>query len=260
MLDSFKRWIAKTPLGPETLHLSLWAKDHGHTFKTVRDSRGCVIECAAGERTWRLEWGEPQRRYIPESELRLRQELSLSPDVQLMLISRKLADQLEADVFDRYTEAMQTQVDHTLPEEMRWLAMFPKVNFTGPAKALKPHLLLLCANPTLAEIWLKGELADALQAELQGFLAGDPPFLIQMLRGRIYLRLGASHVTAEMLDGVNRVFEIAARRALECAGGPAGAEAVSGWAPSSQTAWQSPPSMMPSETVIETRDHPTSAH
>lgn len=248
MLDSFKRWMRGEPEGADARALSSWAKAHGHIFKTVRNERGGVVECRDADRAWRLEWGDPQRRYIDGSELRLREEIGLSSDVQAMLISRSLATRLESDVFDRYTEAMQTQIDHNLPEEMRWLAMFPRVSF-GEGKGLKARFQLQSPASGMAQAWLEGELSDALLRAAEGVLRADPAFVMLLLRGRLYLRMQALKVDTELLEAVNDLFGVAARRVrvVAAAAGRASAAQVSPseWPSTSATAWQSQSDLLP---------------
>ena len=45
-------------------------------------------------------WGAPQREYITGPELRMRLDLKLMPDLQLMVIERQLMDALERIVFE----------------------------------------------------------------------------------------------------------------------------------------------------------------
>lgn len=242
MLGNLKRWISSQPVPADVRGLSNWAQQHNQVFKTVRDERGGVVECEVDDRKWRIEWGEPQRRYIATSELRLREELGLSPDFQLLVISRKLAEKLEADVFERFTEAMQTQIDNNMPEEMRWLAMFPKVNLSAH-KTLRAKLLLLSSAAPAAEAWLQGEVAQALETALGGFLSNDPSFVLMALRGRMYLRLEAETLDEPLLDAANTLFEVAGRRAKslgEMLPSDSGNSATSGWSSTSSTAWQSP--------------------
>jgi hypothetical protein len=239
MLGNLKRWMSSQPVAADVRGLSNWAQQHNQVFKTVRDERGGVVECETDDRKWRIEWGEPQRSYIKTSELRLREELGLSPDFQLLVISRKLAEQLEADVFARFTEAMQTQIDNNMPEEMRWLAMFPKVNLSA-YKPLRAKLLVLSSVAPAAEAWLQGEVAQALETALGGFLANDPAFVLMALRGRLYLRLEAESVDETLLDATNVLFDAASRRARNLSDLLSDAGTASGgWSSTSATAWQS---------------------
>ena len=52
-----------------------------------RDDDGFVIDGQLDGTPWRIEWGPPQRTYIDGHELRLRMELGLPPDLQ-MLVAR----------------------------------------------------------------------------------------------------------------------------------------------------------------------------
>jgi hypothetical protein len=65
--------------------------------------------------------------YIQGQELRLRSELGLASDLQVVVMNRTLQEQMEKDVFDQYVEGVQTRIDNQTPPEMRWLVMFPKL-------------------------------------------------------------------------------------------------------------------------------------
>src|SRR5438093_8478212 len=87
MLDAIKRWISGGPPGPDWAGVSGWAQKQGYSFKRAKDDQGFVIDGAFGTRPWRLEWGPPQRAYIPTTELRLRMELQLPSDLQMLVMS-----------------------------------------------------------------------------------------------------------------------------------------------------------------------------
>ena len=59
-------------------------------------------------------------------------ELKLPSDLQMMVLTRPLLELLERETFEHYTESTQTHIDISTPEEMRWLAMFPKVTLVLP--------------------------------------------------------------------------------------------------------------------------------
>ena len=237
MLDSFKRWINGRPDGPDSKALSAWAAARGHHFKKVREGQGFVVDGSTGGREWRLEWGIPQRSYLEGYELRFRAELGLPQSLQMLLLSRSLAERLESDAFERYTQDMQTQIDHSMPEEMRWLAMFPKVAL--PAERGLRHNFVLVANaPQPAARWLEGDLARRLEAIAQ---AGDqlPAFVLMTLRGRVYLRMEAQEVSApQVLDQLEGLLDAAARGA-QAAAADFGDSGHSGPASNAPTAWQS---------------------
>lgn len=236
MLDSFKRWIGGNPGGPDGRPLATWAKQHGLDFKKVRDEQGFVVEGRKDSYVWRLEWGDPQRSYIGGRELRLRAELALPQGLQMLLIARSLAERLEADAFERFTQDMQTQIDNSMPEEMRWLAMFPKVNLSTH-RALRGRFVAVASAAPPVGTWLEGELAARLEEATRGCLAGDPPFVLMTLRGRVYLRLEAPSLDVTLLDDVQALYDCAVRRAMAAAENYNENGGV--WPSTTSTAWHS---------------------
>ena len=127
MFDSVKRLLAGGDEGADWRAISAWESQRGARFKRSRDGAGFVVEGRFEASTWRLEWGPPQRSYIAGHELRLRMELGLPQELNMLVLSRPLMEALERSAFEQYTAQMQTRIDDTTPEEMRWLAMFPKL-------------------------------------------------------------------------------------------------------------------------------------
>ena len=76
---------------------------------------GFVIDGRLGATPWRLEWGPSQRPYIQGHELRLRAEMGLASDLQLVLMNRELQETMEKAVFDQYVEGVQTRIDNQTP-------------------------------------------------------------------------------------------------------------------------------------------------
>ena len=101
MLDSFKRLFAGRGEGTEHAYRDVaeWAKRRGMVFKRVRGDPGFVIDGLLEGKPWRIEWGPPQRDYIIGHELRLRMELDLPSEAQMLLLSRPLMDALERKTF-----------------------------------------------------------------------------------------------------------------------------------------------------------------
>jgi hypothetical protein len=235
MLDALKRWMGRAAPGPDWRAVSDWARLRGARFKRVRESDGFVVDGLLEGRAWRLEWGPPQRAYIEGQELRLRMELGLPQDMQMLLLSRPLMETLERWTFETYTENMQTRIDVSTPEEMRWLAMFPQVTLAA-SKDLKGRFAAVAAAPPTAAAWIDGPLAERLAGLARGPLQGEPPLVLMTLRGRLYLRFELAEPEVPAIEGLVRLFEIAAAQALKVAGGsPESTEALPSAAP---TAWQ----------------------
>jgi hypothetical protein len=234
MLDAFKRLIGGRGSGPGWNAVSQWAQDHRLTFKRESEGEGFVIEGMADKRPWRLEWGPPQRLYIPGRELRLRIELGLSPNLQLLLLSQPLLEQLEGQMYERFTETTQTMIDGATPEEMRWLAMFPKVNYKAD-KALRMRFGLVGSPTDAAAAWVEGPLVARLEEASNDLLKSEPAFLMMVLRGRLYLRMEMPDPDVAPISRVISLFETAAQQALKLAMADDG---EGGWSSSGSSAWQ----------------------
>lgn len=237
MLESFKRLFTRQGVERDLSEISTWAAARGFGFKRVRSEGGFVIDGAFEGMPWRAEWGAPQRDYIEGHELRLRMELDLPPDLQMLLLARPLMDALERKTFEEFTDNVQTQIGTKTPEEMRWLVMFPKVNLSA-LKSLRVHFGAVASAPAIGLAWLTGPLDDALGIAAGGLLHHAPPFVLMTLRGRVYLRMQLWAPDAKDLAAALALFEVAVSRALSIAGGAVAPKAT-GWDSGANTAWQS---------------------
>jgi hypothetical protein len=232
MLDAFKRLLAGGAHGDDGRAVAAWVARRG--ARLVRAGEALVIDGVMGPRAWRLEWGPPQRGYIQGHELRLRMELGLAHELRMLLLSRPLMDELERRTFENYTSKMQTAIDASTPEEMRWLAMFPKVTLAA-SMDFRQRFAVVSSSAEAAVAWIAGPLAERLTEAARGPLAGEPPFLVMTLRGRIYLRLELATLDLAAFDAMIGLFETAAERALLVNGGPGHAVA---WPDTLSTIWQ----------------------
>jgi hypothetical protein len=235
MLEALKRWMAGGKQGPDWRAVSDWASRRGAQYKRAHDDQGFVVDGRLDGRPWRLEWGPPQRSYIAGHELRLRMELGLPQTLQMLLLSRPLMETLERTAFDRYTEHMQTQIDQSTPEEMRWLAMFRKVTGIGP-REVNGRFAAVAASPKTGSAWIDGLLAERLAEASRGALAAEPPFVLMTLRGRCYLRLQLAEPDVAVVEAMVGLFETAAAQAARVAGGAH--EGPDAWPSTASTAWQ----------------------
>lgn len=216
MFAAIKRLIgASAPSGGEADVLSAWAKAEGHVFKRVRDKStgGFVVESAQG---WRVEWGVSQRPYIHDKELRFRSDTGLSGDVQLILLTKVLAQTLESDVFSRYTNAMQTQVDHTLPDEMRWLAMHPRVSLAA-APVLAKRFALFTNAESVAQHWLDAHMVQALENAASVWWTDALLLVLTINRGMLTVRMSGQPLEPAQLKMVGALFAEAAQRLRDVA-------------------------------------------
>lgn len=216
MLNNFKRWISGGPTGPDLHVIAEWAKGQSLDFKKVREGDGFALDGALDGVPWRLEWGPPQRRYIEGRELRIRMELDLPHDMQMLIIDRSLMERLERDAFEQFTQSTQTVIDNANPEEMRWLAMFPKASLAA-YKSLRTRFGAVAPSPRFAIKWIEGALAAHLEIFAAENVAPDIPFVLMTLRGRLYLRQQALLPTPDSMARLVKLFCVAAQQARRLA-------------------------------------------
>ncbi len=245
MFESFKRFFSRQGPGRDFADVEEWATRRGHGFKRVREEDGFVVDGLLEGKPWRLEWGPPQRDYIAGHELRLRMELDLSSDAQMLVLSRPLMDSLERKTFEEFTDHVQTQIGSKTPEEMRWLVMFPKVNLAD-LKSLRTRFGAVASVPATGLSWLSGPLANMLEKAADDWLHDDQPFVLMTLRGRAYLRMQLMSPEPKVVGEALALFETAVSQALHVTGGALdrGADSVHS---GRSTAWQSFPPDEPAQ-------------
>jgi len=214
MLESLRSLFASQGPGARDAALSAWARQRGYAFKRVREPEGFAVHGHHDGRPWRLEWGPPQRHYIEGRELRIRMELGLPPDLQLLLLAAPLLERLEREAFEAFTQDNRTQMGDAIAEELRWLAMFPKIEMAGPLTARLGGVSSLRAH---GSAWVDGALGEALMRATQRLLQDDPPFVLMTLRGRAHLRLQLATPEADDIAEALGVFETASAAALRIA-------------------------------------------
>ena len=193
MLKRIKNWVGRAMgSGPDSADLeavSGWAGAQGLEFDRLADGTGFALIGTVGGRPWRMEQSPAGRDFIVGSELRARAELGLSENLAIMLINRPLKESLEKRVYELATHGVQTTVDVDLPEEARWLALYDQVGWNTAPLAFWDHYALVADNRAQAQQWLDGPLMDLLQAWPTSAVQQSTPFILQVQRGRIYLRM-----------------------------------------------------------------------
>jgi hypothetical protein len=248
MLGAIKRMFSASEPPPQWAEVAQWAQRRGLGFKRARDGAGFVVDGRLEGRPWRLEWGPPQRAYIEGQELRLRMELDLPSELQLLVLSRPLMELLEKQTFERFTQGLQTQIDTATPEEMRWLVMFPKVDLSGQ-RALRSHFGVVASLPEAGLAWLNGPLARMLEDAVDGLLRDAVPFVLMTLRGRTYLRMRLDSPDPQLLSAALALFETAVAQAVQAVAGHTRNGVA--WPATANTAWQT---LAPDDIVPPDKD------
>jgi hypothetical protein len=224
MLHAIKRWFSSPSSAMRFAEIEEWAQSRRHQFKRAREGEGFVVDAAQRTPPWRLEWGPSQRSYITGRELRLRGDVGAAPDVHMLLISRTLMESLERQVFEEYTENLQTRIDTATPEEMRWLVLYPKLG-AAELKDLRERFGGVASAPQFLPQWLGGGLAAKLAEAAGSWLAPETPLVLIVQRGRLTLRTAMPAPDIQRFNDVVGLFEVALREARRAAeqweGGPA---------------------------------------
>jgi hypothetical protein len=220
MLDGLKRLFSGAPAAaPEGWEgLVPWAASRHYTFRDV-PNEGFVVDGRLEATPWRLEWGPSQRPYIVGHELRLRAEMGLPSDLQLVVMNRELQETMEQAVFNQYVEGVQTRIDNQTPPEMRWLVMFPRLP-ASEMGALHERFIALSNHKGWLVRWLEGPLAQSLGALR---VASAVPMVLMIGRGRLMLRTALAEPELPALQAWLRLFETAMREARRASGPESGA-------------------------------------
>lgn len=214
MLEGIKRLFGNTVAGSTKgwEGVAPWAESKQYTFRGVQ-SEGFVIDGRLGATPWRLEWGPSHRPYIAGQELRIRSELGLSADLQVVLMNRHLQEAMEKTIFEQYVEGVQTRIDNQTPPEMRWLVMYQKLAGHEMSPLKDRFVALSSIKPWLLQ-WLEGPLTQALAAVR---IEAATPMVLMIGRGRLMLRTALADAEVESLQMWLRLFEVAMREARRVA-------------------------------------------
>ena len=186
-----------------------WAEARGHRLKRIRSGEGRVVEYEWEGRRARLECGPSRRAYILGQELRVCIEAGLPQHLEMLLMSRSLAQRLDSQAYQTLVQDHQTGIDATLPEEVRWLSMLERV----PVPSTVAGYVMLSSSPAHAQRWLEGDLLSRVSRAAHNWLGDDAPLVLMSLRGRIYLRTEAQVADASLLDGACNLANAAATSA-----------------------------------------------
>ncbi|MDN3920419.1 hypothetical protein [Roseateles violae] len=213
VLKRLKHWFVARANAMRWRAIHDWAESRKASFRLSRDGLGFMIEQQrALPGSLRIEWGAPQRSYMSGTELRMRCELRLHNDLQMMVLCRELMDRLEGTVFEAYTDTLKTRVDTDTPEEMRWLVMFPKYTQIS-SKLVRQRYGAIGINKELTGAWIEGELSELLAQASQDLLPEGQPFVLMTMRGNAYLRTTMAEPDLPRIQALLKLLETACREA-----------------------------------------------
>ena len=223
-----------------------WAKRQRPTSSSASaTAHGFVVDGKFGELPWRLEWGPSQRPYIQGQELRVRMELGLPPDLQMLIVSKSLMEALEKQAFEQFTESNQTADGRRHARGDALAGDVPEDRDRTARRLLRSSFAGVSSLPNEGPAWLDGPLAHALERAAGTCSRPAPPFVLMTLRGRSTCGWQLRSADETDVAAALALFETAASEALRV-GRPRGDAPVT-WPQTASTAWQSlaPPAQEP---------------
>lgn len=211
MLKLLQRWLRGGP-HPGREALQAWCESTGWALRGIRDEPGFVIETRPGELAGRIEWGPSHRHYLGAHELRLRGDLPMPTAMHAVVMPKALMDTVESELFAQAVGRVRTRIDDTLPEEVRWLAVSPRLSGALMGELKADYAAASSHVPWLAH-WMQGPLGDALAARAKRPAADAPPFALVAHRGRLTLRVAMPDPDVAGVHAAMQLFEVALEQA-----------------------------------------------
>ena len=186
--------------------VSEWASKQGLVLNGAPDSKSFTMSGDISGLPWKLERGRASRDYINGEELRARAELKLNENVSVLIMNRPLKETLEKRTYEAYTDTLQTTADLSMPEEMRWLSMYPEAGWDTLPPAFWKRYAVLAEKRDHAETWLNPKLASMLLEWPEPSPNERIPFVLMILRGKAYLRMQFTPVDMPTLQHAAEIF------------------------------------------------------
>jgi hypothetical protein len=220
MFDRIKKAFgkeAKPDAPPSSLiaaPVSEWAATRGFGFSVDDTGQNIALEGKVGGRPWRIVLGKPTRNYIFGEEVRARAELGVDDSTAILVMNRPLKEALEKRAYEMYTNELQTSVDTSMPEEMRWLAMFEEVGWQSLPDQFWTRLAILTDNRDAALAWIDGEIAGLMMNWPMPGPSAEVPFVLLLMNGKAYLRMEYTPAELSTLQHAAHIFTSACESAL----------------------------------------------
>lgn len=208
------RMAALQPAAPVSCETAQWAVARGLAYTPLTGHpSGFSVTGKVRDKPWKLERGASSRNYIRGDELRARGELGINDEASVLIMTRPLKDSLEKLAYQMYTDTLQTTADPSLPEEMRWLAMYPEVGWDSLPTPFWESYAVMADKKAHAQAWIDPALTDLLM-RWPDAAASRMPFILMLLRGKAYLRMQYSPSGVATLEHATGIFVHACEGAM----------------------------------------------
>lgn len=213
MFDRFKKIGAGGDKGqrqPESAAaanaVSIWAVEQGFTYRLPAGGEGFCLSGSADGKPWKIERSVASRDFMQGDELRARAELNVLGGAAVVVMNRSLKELLEKRVYKIYTDPVQTMAEPSLSEEMRWLALYPEFVWKALPDAFWRRYSVLASTDSDAAVLVSGSMAQLLMRLEASDPDAEVPFMLMLLRGKIYLRMQYTPAELETLQHVSTIF------------------------------------------------------
>lgn len=191
-----------------------WAVEQGFTYSLAAGGEGFCLSGRADGKPWKIERSDASRDFMQGDELRARAELRVLGGAAVIVMNRPLKEVLEKRVYKIYTDPVQTMAEPSLSEEMRWLALYPEFVWKALPDAFWRRYAVLATNDGDAAVFIGEKVSQLLML----FGVSDPnaevPFMLMLLRGRVYLRMQYTPADLETLQRASAIFAAACESAV----------------------------------------------
>lgn len=194
--------------------ISEWANTRGLSYTGFGEGKGFAMTGQIAGKPWKLERGKSSRDYIRGEELRARAELKVNDEASVLIMNRPLKEALEKKAYQMYTDTLQTTADPSLPEEMRWLAMYPEVGWDSIGKPFWARYSVLADQREHALAMVDPALAKLLMSWPEPAPDDQVPFMLMLLRGKAYLRMQYTPADMPTLEHAALLFTSACESAV----------------------------------------------
>lgn len=194
--------------------VSEWAGTRGFSYTGLGEGKGFALKGSVSGKPWKMERGRASRDYIRGEELRARGEIKVNDDVTVLVMNRALKDSLEKRAYQAYTDTLQTTADLSMPEEVRWLAMYSEVGWESLPKPFWQRYAVMADQRVHAQAWLDTHLVDLLMNWPEPSPDARVPFILMILRGKAYLRMQYTPADMPTLEHAAHIFTSACESAI----------------------------------------------
>ena len=144
--------------------------------------------------------------------------MGADPDAAVMVLNRPLQDALEGTAYTAITDTLQTTVDSSLPEEMRWMAMYEEMAWPGLPASFRQHFAVVAERQEMAQRWIHAPVVSQLLNAVEGEGGAErahTPMVLMLVRGRVYLRMEHSQRSLAEVAHATQLLLVAAQAALQ---------------------------------------------